>query len=229
VRCVKELALDGGESVRQVREKWGRNMNGANRAARMGRVTSITLYCWMAIEVLQVLAGVDYVAGRGVDVWFATPEVMALAMTIAEISTLITAIVLMIWVYRAMTAARVLTPTLTITPGWAVGWFFVPIASLWKPHVVMTEIMEGSGDKAVAYEQSGRRLVDLWWAAWIVRMICNIVLAYVGRGEVGLQVSQVWCVIVGAASGIVAGLLLEAIIRRVTRLQAWSSRVGVFD
>jgi len=210
-------------------KKWGRDMNGADRAAQMGRVTGIVLYCWMAIEVLLVLVGVDYVAGGGVNVWFATPEVMALAMTIAEIATLITAIVLMIWVYRAMTAARVLTPTLSITPGWAVGWFFVPIASLWKPHVVMTEIMEGSGDKAVAYEQSGRRLVDLWWAAWIARMICNVVLTYVGRGETGLQVSQVWWVIFGAVAGVAAALLLEAIIRRLTRLQAWSSRVGVFD
>jgi len=194
----------------------------------MGRVTGIVLYCWIAIEVLLLLVGVDYVAGGGVDVWFARPEVMALTMTIAEIATLFTAILLMIWVYRAMTTARVLMPTLTITPGWAVGWFFVPIASLWKPHVVMTEVMEGSGDNAVAYEQSGRRLVDLWWAAWIMRMICNVVLTYVGRGRAGLQVSQVWCVIVGAVAGVVAALLLEAIIRRVTRLQAWSSRVGVF-
>lgn len=221
--------MDRKVDMRQVGENGGGDMNGADRSAQMGRVTGITLYCWMAIEVLLVLVGVDYVAGGGIDVWFATPPVMSLAMTIAEIATLITAIVLMIWVYRAMTTARVLMPTLTITPGWAVGWFFVPIASLWKPHVVMTEIMEGSGDKAVAYDQSGRRLVDLWWAAWIGRMICNVVLTYVGRGETGLQVSQVWCVIVGAVAGVVAALLLEAIIRRVTRLQAWSSRAGVFD
>ena len=33
---------------------------------------------------------------------------------------------------------------ITTTPGWCVGWYFIPIANLWKPYVAMREIVRAS-------------------------------------------------------------------------------------
>mgnify|MGYP003704706309 CR=1 FL=1 len=37
------------------------------------------------------------------------------------------------WIYRVNMNAHVMAPDLTITPPWAIGWYFVPIATLFKP------------------------------------------------------------------------------------------------
>ena len=48
------------------------------------------------------------------------------------------------------------------SPGWAVGWYFIPFANLIKPYGVMDEIWDGShqGDEAPDYSPS---TLGLWW------------------------------------------------------------------
>lgn len=49
-----------------------------------------------------------------------------------------------------------------ITPGWAVGYYFIPIVSLWKPYQAMKEIWLASVD--------GKRpsaILGTWWTLWI--------------------------------------------------------------
>lgn len=55
-------------------------------------------------------------------------------------------IVFLIWIYRINCNTRALrnvTPAgedMRFTPGWSVGWFFIPIANLWKPYQVLKEL-----------------------------------------------------------------------------------------
>jgi len=49
------------------------------------------------------------------------------------------------WIYRANYNARQLgAEGMNFTPGWSVGWYFVPIATLWKPYQAMKEIWKAS-------------------------------------------------------------------------------------
>ena len=45
---------------------------------------------------------------------------------------------------RANRNARAFGSSMSISPGWAAGWFFVPIANLWMPYQAMKEIWQGS-------------------------------------------------------------------------------------
>lgn len=193
------------------------------------RVLVIALYGWIAVQFGQFVVDLDYVAGDGVNVWFGTAKVVSLMAVVALIATLITAIIFLVWVYRAMARARELTPALTITPGWAVGWFFVPVASLWMPYGVMTEIVEGSGVSAPAYAERTRTLIGWWWGAWIARSLLSLFGAFASRAsESGGSISMtlVVMIVLGSAAGIGSAWALSMIVTRVARLQASAAGVA---
>jgi hypothetical protein len=66
---------------------------------------------------------------------------------------------------------------LAFTPAWSVGWYFVPIANLWKPYQAMAETFRASSDWS-GDRRSWRRvrvpaIVPLWWGAWIASSIAD--------------------------------------------------------
>src|SRR5581483_2278531 len=80
-----------------------------------------------------------------------------------------------IWIHRAARNLRGLGRTgMQFTPGWCVGWFFVPFANLVRPAKAMSEVWRASesGEESDGYGWAGmgRRtgLIGVWWAAWIV-------------------------------------------------------------
>ena len=67
------------------------------------------------------------------------------------------------------------------SPGWAVGWWFIPIMQLFQPYLMMVEIWKGSypqnysGD-AGAYSRT-LILLGFWWATWLISgVVGNITL-----------------------------------------------------
>ena len=80
------------------------------------------------------------------------------------------------WIYRANYNARQLGASgMKFTPGWSVGWYFIPIFNLWKPYQAMREIWKASHAPTdwtnVATSSDLRR----WWFFWIVSsVITNI-------------------------------------------------------
>jgi hypothetical protein len=69
------------------------------------------------------------------------------------------------WIYRANKNLHVLSSEpMTFTPGWSVGWYFIPIANLYKPYQAMKEIWSVAHRGAVG---SGS-LLGWWWTLWIV-------------------------------------------------------------
>jgi hypothetical protein len=84
---------------------------------------------------------------------------------------IITIILWCMWLHRA--ARNIVESDLTqfaFTPGWAVGWHFIPIANLFKPFEVMREIWNASVGEMHALDLSAP-LVTRWWAAWLVTSI----------------------------------------------------------
>ena len=82
---------------------------------------------------------------------------------------LITAILVLTWIHRANHNARQLGAAgMHFTPGWAVGWHFVPIAWFWKPYQAMTEIWRASRNPADWRDEPVSPLLRWWWILWIV-------------------------------------------------------------
>ena len=64
------------------------------------------------------------------------------------------------------------------TPGWAVGWFFLPIANLWKPYQAMKEVWALNAEGGRDAGSAAGVLLPLWWFLWLA---WNIVSNAAGR------------------------------------------------
>lgn len=73
----------------------------------------------------------------------------------------LTAVIFAMFLHRANKNARALSgQPLSDSPGWTVGWFFVPFANLYKPYQSVREIWERSKGAAPLP-------FTLWWVAYI--------------------------------------------------------------
>jgi hypothetical protein len=71
------------------------------------------------------------------------------------------------FLHRANKNARALAgdeALLEYTPGWTVGWFFVPLLNLWKPFRAVQEMFAVSRPR-------GDGIVGIWWASWIAMSV----------------------------------------------------------
>jgi len=76
-----------------------------------------------------------------------------------------------IWIPRANRNARALGATgMRFTPGWSVGWYFIPIMNLFRPYQAMKEIWVASvpSDATPRQRRAGSPLLGWWWALWLV-------------------------------------------------------------
>lgn len=74
-----------------------------------------------------------------------------------------------IWIYRANYNARQLgAAEMKFTPGWAVGWYFIPILNLWKPYQAMKEIWKASANPAHWQDEPRGSILPLWWTFFLI-------------------------------------------------------------
>lgn len=86
---------------------------------------------------------------------------------------LATYVVFGMWIYRA--AANVdaaMVPGFRYTPGWAVGWHFVPIANFYKPFDAMRQIWNASHGGGRELDR-GAPLLVYWWGVWVLTGIAS--------------------------------------------------------
>ena len=58
---------------------------------------------------------------------------------------IISGILILKWIYQSSQNARYLgAKDMAFTPAWSIGFYFIPIVSLWKPYQAMKEIWQAS-------------------------------------------------------------------------------------
>ena len=77
------------------------------------------------------------------------------------------------WIYRASANAHAIGGELTITPGWAIGWYFVPLANLVKPFQAMKETWLASHYGSEWGRGDATDLLNWWWGLWILSSFIN--------------------------------------------------------
>lgn len=144
---------------------------------------------------------------------------------IALVVTLVTGVLVLTWTHRASYNVRALGATgLKFTPGWSVGWYFIPIANLWKPLQAMTETWRASVNPREWRRQAGSALLWCWWSFWILNFLVESAVDL--AGWMGNFVNDGNRDILESASDAVsfglripAALFLAAMIGRVHRMQ----------
>jgi hypothetical protein len=102
--------------------------------------------------------------------------VMFIALAVLVFVTVLLNIVGMVlycvWIYRANKNARALGARgMTITPGWAVGFHFIPILNLFKPYQAAKEIYQASGPDVGPEDWQASPAPGWilgWWLTWLL-------------------------------------------------------------
>jgi Domain of unknown function (DUF4328) len=136
---------------------------------------------------------------------------------------LATSVVVLVWIYGANRNAHALGATgMRFTPGWAVGWYFIPIFNLWKPYQAMKEIWKANADPGNWQSQPRSPLLPWWWFLWIVScIVANAMFRYTLKAEeLDELINASGISIASDALDVPLDLVLIAIIDRIWRMQA---------
>ncbi len=80
-----------------------------------------------------------------------------------------TTVFVSIWIVRANRNVRSLgAKDMRITPGWAVGYFFIPIVNLWRPYQAMSDLWRASQNPSDWIRSNVGSAVPAWWTLWII-------------------------------------------------------------
>jgi hypothetical protein len=168
-----------------------------------------------------------------------------LAYTLASMAfsgvSLATAVMLYVWLFRVRRNLIALNVAgLRFTPGWSVGWFFVPVMNWFRPWQVMKETVKASrvmppGADPLAWKTAaGSPLVHWWW--WLpfglgaaaggasLSYLVPLMIGYLSRGDMaGLSAALAplsWYASIAAFPGTLASyILLIYLVRQVMALQ----------
>lgn len=132
--------------------------------------------CYLQLRLLEGGrngAGIDQAAADAND---ARQNTILAVLVISALASLVT---FLIWVYATHANLHSLgCRDIEFTPGWAVGWFFVPLMNLFKPYQVISEIWRGSDPAALLKAfPSGTSLIGWWWGF----RVCSGILERVSR------------------------------------------------
>ena len=131
---------------------------------------------------------------------------------------LVSLLALFFWIYRANKNARALSErALEFSPGWAIGWFFVPLAGWWQPYKVVREIYKASRTPHDWRNAGNSSIVGVWWTLRLISSIGSIaVLTSHPTGQLLIRISLV------LAAAICSNLILLTII--VARINTWQAK-----
>jgi hypothetical protein len=168
------------------------------------------------------LLGTDYTIAQA----NANDDRQAMIGALQFILLIVTAVFYLRWFKCAYANVERLGGERRYGTGWAVGAWFVPILSLWRPKQIADDIWKASnrdGDTAVS------PVVRVWWGAWLLAsVIGNMTLRFTFSADTPDELQ-------GAAAANIAAVVLEFVaallaiwvVRAITTRQSSSpSRFG---
>jgi hypothetical protein len=152
------------------------------------------------------------------------------AVALILVGTLVAAgIGWLVWQYRAHANLRATgVQGLEYSPGWGVGWWFVPVASFWKVYGAVRELWLASGPGPFDTNLRTRStpgILKVWWFLWVLANVAAFAsLRLAGASEIdGLILSDLFSI---ADDTLTIGAAIPAIliVRSIsTRQDAMSS------
>jgi Domain of unknown function (DUF4328) len=143
---------------------------------------------WISVAIACIALIDDVVEFVQVQVGQLTPDQVATNDPIQGIIGLlqsglgiVTGITFLKWIYRAYKNIQGFgAEGLRFSPGWAVGYYFIPILSLIRPVQVMSEIWRASDDPRNWPRRQGSWLIVSWWTLFLI---------YTGVTQVSLEIA----------------------------------------
>lgn len=148
------------------------NENELRKTDKLSGILTLLLKLQIALYTIAVFAGYfqyhEYSnVPTHVDVttdWLLSDTITSIVGLSQTVLAIILAVVFLKWIYRFNHNLRLLSgQRMEFTPGWSIGWYFIPIACLYKPYQAMKEIFR----RANRDDQMESNILPLWWLLWI--------------------------------------------------------------
>ena len=135
------------------------------------------------------------------------------------------------WIYRASRNAHVLARGLEISPPWAVGFYFVPLASLWKPFQALREVWQVSARPDRWRSAPVPDLMRWWWGLWLISNFLGNGSFRLTRSlhDVSGQTFANYVIVADALASAAAAIALIFIVRRLSDMQTAALAAQTFD
>lgn len=184
------------------------------------------LFLWRFLSITKQLE-TGALARPDFEIALAKLDAYSNAIAIGCTSVILLAFILNgVWIYRASSNASQIVPHFDrIRPGWAVGWYFVPIANLWKPFSAMRQIWVSSHDPQRGFDGTSPEFFTLWWAGWLTWTIGGRISQRMAREEASHEslMYSIWLDLFLVLVWFGTALLFMKIMRNVTKAQAGRS------
>ena len=177
---------------------------------------------WLEIELLQRAAGGEAIS----EVEDAASEIrQGIAGGAYFVTFALTAIMFLRLIYLSNRNARILGANgMRFTPAWAAGWYFVPIASLWKPYQAAKEIFKASHPEfGTDWQQApSPGVLPLWWMLWVISgaVAQGVFRAALRADTIDELLLSSWVMLISDALDVPLAVLAIVV---VGRLSTWQS------
>jgi hypothetical protein len=150
-------------------------------------------------------------------------------LAIAQVVTYFGGLILfLVWFYRANANVRAMgADGLMGSPGLSVAWFFIPIAFLFMPFVVVRDTWKASAAPRDWQGQPTPPLLGFWWAAFLAtNLTATISFRLWLSGDYGVEEAIGVLDLISNGAGIVANLLGVAVMQKIQSLQVSPAHLG---
>lgn len=139
---------------------------------------------------------------------------------------LVTVVVFLMWQYRVRkNADDIGTTGLRFSPGWVVGWWFVPIMNFFRPYQMMKELWQSNYHNV--YEHSESRnlevsgLLGWWWGLFLIGGFFGNIAGgtYLRSDDIDTLIIGDWFDIGSSVILIVAAVFAIVLIREISDFQ----------
>lgn len=163
------------------------------RSLNAARLAVVALILWVVIDLIRTTLAVGHYEHRitgmthgHADVWFAWMAYglldfllpLGMATAVADrmwiLGTLVAAAAFGRWLYQARRNAGRSGGSLKWAPGWAVGGWFIPVANLMIPYLVLRDVRRASAPA------SRSAPVGWWWTSVLVTVLLNRLIWLLG-------------------------------------------------
>lgn len=195
-------------------------------------LTMISLGSLLITNVLSLIFGFGEIffqqtfeldGGEYMSVWFLGIALISILELFLYVAT---ATMFLIWLYRVYTNLTPLrAPDREFTPGWAVGWWFIPFANLVKPFQVVREAWQQSDpdfDPELNFMPNSiftPTFFGFWWAFWILSNISNNISSHLIDDNGQAMEGFALVTIISSIFSMIAAILAILVVRSISTRQ----------
>jgi hypothetical protein len=195
-------------------------MDGFRDPAGITRAAVVAVALYMVLDLLATTVRFVERTPGGVGDLLAIPVLIVVILCFVLVGR---------WIYVTNANAHGFgTGEMSISPGWAVGWFFVPVANLFKPYEGVKETWQVSHNFGGLIEQAESPLVRWWWGLWIVSGIVGWVSVRLGGLSDEPLEGAYYFELFSALLNVALCLVLIRLMRQLAHAQRLASQGGVF-